>query len=206
MNGARSRNASLQASRRVDWRFLLPDPQLKHVAYVGRRDHDLVESLRLFSATLESPEEQCPASAALADRTFDLVVARDPQLEDLIVATRLLRRDGSIYVEIGGCAARRIPFQKPGTLHGLVARLERLGFADVALHWHWPDFASCTHIVPLADTAAVRHALTRRQRVRMIDPALVMARLLVRTRLLAWVVASTSVIARWPGGSGERSS
>ena len=45
-------DALLQASRRVDWRFLLPDPNLERVAYLGPANRSLWESLRLFSAAL----------------------------------------------------------------------------------------------------------------------------------------------------------
>ena len=39
----------LRIVRRLDWRFLLADPNLKEVAYIGPDDKDLVDSLRYFS-------------------------------------------------------------------------------------------------------------------------------------------------------------
>lgn len=42
----------LQASRRVDWRFLLPNPALGRVAYVGPVDSEHAASLRLFLPNL----------------------------------------------------------------------------------------------------------------------------------------------------------
>ena len=45
--------AVLQASRRIDWRFLLPTPDLGQVACIGVTDADLLESLALFSVRLD---------------------------------------------------------------------------------------------------------------------------------------------------------
>ena len=46
-------DALLQASRRVDWRFLLPDPNLGRVAYLGPRRGALLDSLLLASVYVE---------------------------------------------------------------------------------------------------------------------------------------------------------
>jgi hypothetical protein len=43
---ASSHDSLLQASRRLDWRFLLADPELGRVACLGSHDPELVESLR----------------------------------------------------------------------------------------------------------------------------------------------------------------
>src|ERR1044071_531014 len=59
----------LQASRRVDWRFLLPDPNLGRVAYFGPARGALLESLRLFSAALALGE-----AASSGGAQHDLVV------------------------------------------------------------------------------------------------------------------------------------
>jgi hypothetical protein len=42
-------DALLQASRRVDWRFLLSHPNLGRLAYLGSEDRPLVEALHLLS-------------------------------------------------------------------------------------------------------------------------------------------------------------
>ena len=47
-------DALLQSSRRVDWRFLLPEPDLGRVASIGPSDPELVESLGLLSEELVS--------------------------------------------------------------------------------------------------------------------------------------------------------
>jgi hypothetical protein len=45
-------DAALGVVRRIDWRFLLPDPTLSQVAHIGPAQTTLLESLRLFSESL----------------------------------------------------------------------------------------------------------------------------------------------------------
>src|SRR6185436_21148578 len=97
-------DALLQASRRVDWRFLLPDPRLGRVAYVGPARGALVESLRLFSASVTMAGT---ASAANATGQYELVVASGPSLEILRRASELVGPGGFLYVEAYGRFQRR---------------------------------------------------------------------------------------------------
>src|SRR5262245_45109298 len=87
-------DALLQASRRVDWRFLLPDPNLGQVAYLGPAHGALPESLRLFSTTLVLGE-----AAGAAGARYDLVVIHNPTLDGLRRAAALVRRGGYLYIE-----------------------------------------------------------------------------------------------------------
>src|SRR5215216_5694129 len=68
-------DALLQASRRLDWRFLLPDPSLRQVAYSGPGRGALLDSLRLFSESLTLLD---PAVADGAQAQYDLMVASAP--------------------------------------------------------------------------------------------------------------------------------
>src|SRR5258705_4072811 len=81
-------DALLQASCRVDWRFLLPDPNLGHVAFLGPARGPLIESLRLFSAALAAND------AAGQDGLYDVVVAIAPTYAALRRAATLLRPGG----------------------------------------------------------------------------------------------------------------
>ena len=163
-------DALLQASRRLDWRFLLPDPTLRHVAYVGPAHQALVGSLQLVSAslTLFNTLAACTESPG----PYDVVVARGPSYKALKVVRELVRPGGWLYVENDRLfwsrrwwrRGARPAMPKEAWLHspaGYVAVLERLGFADVQSHWHWPDFEACTKIIPLDDLAALRFALAQ---------------------------------------------
>src|SRR5687768_6403348 len=100
----------LQGSRRIDWRFLLPDPKLGRVAYVGRSAEDHVRSLRMFSDSLTCVEPFKPHSGVAGQ--FDVVVIIDPSREMLAGAAGLVKPGGFLYVEVHGlpslaCAQRK---------------------------------------------------------------------------------------------------
>jgi aminoglycoside phosphotransferase len=179
-----SRDELLASARRLDWRFLLPDPELGRVVCVGDADDALVDALRRFSASLEVEPVVGPPGS------FDVAVAVDPSAAQLAEAARLLRPGGWLYAELGRARRRR-------TLRALAP----LGFGGVALHGHWPDIASATEIVPLADRHALRLALSRhlpRCPNTLVRPAAALAR-----PLAPRLARRVSVVARLdPSGAG----
>jgi hypothetical protein len=195
----RDNDALLQASRRLDWRFLLPEPELGRVACVGVDDPNLVESLRLLGseATVvedgRSWEERAP---------HDVVVLRNPAGAELAAAVPLLRPGGWMYVEVDGAGGRRLP-EGRRTARGYAAALRRLGLIEVQGHLHWPDFRSCAVIVPLGDALAVRLALARRRQNGSARLVARLAPLLAACNLLAVAAPSASVLARRPARAGE---
>ena len=159
-----SPDALLQASRRLDWRFLLPDPNLGQVAYAGQRADSLVEALGLFSESLILLTPQILAGRTLGQ--FSLVAVHAAPLKDLQRAAGFVRPGGHIYVEaysifapllsIGAgrtkWSARPSSAATPGRL---AARLSRLGFTEVKGYIHVPDFEACTRILPLGEPGAM---------------------------------------------------
>lgn len=197
------RDTLLQVSRRVDWRFLLPDPDLGRVACLGKHDPELVDALGLLSESLtlldagdpETTEERAP---------HDLVVLCDPTLETLQAAAGLLRPGGWLYVEVHGPltpGGRKL--RRPRFARDYLAVLEQLGFEEREAYWHWPDFASCLEIVSLADPIAIRHALGRRQSGAGARLKARLGRLLLGSGLLGYLVPQASVVGRWPGADRE---
>lgn len=189
---APSHDVLLQASRRLDWRFLMTEPELGRVACIGVHDPELVESLRLFSAMLTTSEA---APTAAEESSYDLVVLRNPAAEDLPAALPLLCPGGWLYVEVQSPLSRRRS-GRPRSASGYARALRRLGLVEVGAYMHWPDFGSCRAIVPLDDTVAVRHALARGQirgRARLV---MRLAPVLAATRLLPTVVPCSSAVGR----------
>ena len=174
------RQSQLVASRRVDWRFLLPDPRLRRVALVGQGRPGLREALELLS------EESVDA----ADSP-DLVVVSGAGagLDALRHAAELVPSGGHIYAELAPLAGHTRAF----------ALLKRLGFGELRAHWHLPGFDRCEEIVPLAGEEVVRHALGRRgPRVR------IPGRVLFASGLLGRVSPWVSVLGRrLDAGSGH---
>jgi hypothetical protein len=185
--------AVLQASRRIDWRFLLPTPDLGQVACIGVTDADLLESLELFSAALEVADATREDER---DASYDVIVLRNPRRETIEVGCRLLRPGGWLYVEVENSNSSRAPGALR-SVRGCARELRRFGLVDVSTYVHWPDFASCRAIVPLDEVTAVRHGLARGS----TSGGWLLTRLapvLAATRQLGLFVPCASAIARRP--------
>jgi hypothetical protein len=189
----------LQASRRVDWRFLLPHPDLGRAAYLGRVDDPLLDALGQCAAELTSFAAPAAVRCAADGRSlYDLVVVVDPGPGDLELAAGLIRPNGWLYAEHARSLGTRV--REAATFpHLAVPALEALGFVDVQAHWHWPDFASCEEIVPLCDAAAIGHMLARR-RVYGARAKVGLARLLLLGGLFGAAVQHVSVLGRLSRG------
>jgi hypothetical protein len=186
----------LAAARRLDWRFLLPEPQLGRVVCIGRRTADLVAPLELFAEAVARLE---PRDARAEPASFDLAVLGGASVRDCRHARTLLRPGGAVYVEVHRHVRGRR--REPGVLRSAPATarvLERLGFVGVAASWHWPSFDAATHIVPLGDVEAVKYALTRRAAAGGATAKILLARVLLFSGLLPWTVPHASVIGLLP--------
>ena len=187
-------DALLQASRRLDWRFLLPDPSLGQVAYVGPARGALLDSLRLFSAVLTMIDRSDTQAERAAQ--YDLVVARGPAPDALWRAADLVRPGGFLYVEVANRLwPRRRGAGGPRYAADYVAALGSHGFDEVAAYWHWPNFESCAEIVPLDDRDALLLAFSRRRSGTVARLKTTAGRWLLRSGLLARVVPCFSVLA-----------
>lgn len=176
-----------QTIRRLDWRFLLPDPALGRVAYLGPASDSLAAALRASGAALTV----ITGPLADADRAaFDTVVAVDPLRESLAAAADLLCPGGWLYAEVSGGAGRA----------GRIATGARgVGFGEAQLHWHWPDFARGTRILPLDDGGALVYALLKGRRDAAGMPLAALVRGLQRAGALRWAARHVSLTARREG-------
>ena len=194
----------LQAARRIDWRFLLPSPELGSVACLGPCDVPLIDALARFGDSVTLFDGAGGAAPEGDLSTHDLAVLRDPTVELLGRAAQLVRPGGWVYAEVHGPLARAgRGGRRPRFAVACARVLEELGFEQVAVHWHWPAFASCSEIVPLADRAAVRHALGRRRSSLGARLKAVVGALLLAGGLLPYLVPCASVVARRPAGGRE---
>jgi hypothetical protein len=178
----------VQAARRIDWRFLLPEPDLGDVVCVGTPEPELLESLRLLSASVTVAVDGERRGA------YDVAVLRNPSTMEIETAAQLLRPGGWVYIERSKAGPR---------VGRYVALLERhVRFEDVGAYWHWPDFDSCEAIAPLRDRAAVRYLLQRARREGAALKANVGLVILLLGAFAA-VVPDASVIGRRPADSGQ---
>jgi hypothetical protein len=189
LDEAAGRERLLRYSRRLDWRFLLPDPHLGRVALLGEADPILVEALREFSDSFFRLER---GTEWIGDREngCDVVVVRSLQREALATASRLLREGGFLYWEIGPDRPGRFPSSAE-----FRSLLQELGFRGVRPHWHRPSFRACLEIVPLRDEEMISYVLGRRAGSWRGAARLAVGRSLRRLGLLRLLVPCWSVVA-----------
>lgn len=203
---------TLDASRRIDWRFLLPDLRLEKVAYMGPTNGALYESLVRFSDALTVIPDK--ADGAAADGEFKIVVCCGESGPAASRVIRLLRPGGFLYLETDRRARRRRraragplpagPLSEvtagdlPRTAREWVRLLERSGFQRITLHWHWPDFDSCLEMVQLDDRAALLHVMSRRGSGPSARIKAAIGRTLIHTGLFPRMARCVSVLAQRP--------
>jgi len=216
---SRAAGTDLAAVRRLDWRFLLPSPDLGRVASVGAAPPSVVAALEACGAEVVPVGDVASNAVAVGDgrypNGFDHVIVflthpvgagafPSPVFRNLVIwqsALDLLRPGGWLVVEVHGLASPR-GLRRPVDPRAWAMALARLGLSDVAAHWHWPDFERCTQIVPLGEPAALSLALARTGTgfsARLMATA---GRLALRAGLLAPLVPCFSVMGRRPGTTG----
>lgn len=135
--------------RRVDWRFLLPNPAPQRSICFG--DRLLKEAVTLIS------QETVPATRFF-DAECDLAVAQNPTKPMLQTLWKTLRPGGACYIE----------WQHPllGGARGARRRLTTLGFEQVTCYWPWPwpSRQSPLFWLPLEAPTALTYFLQNRPR------------------------------------------
>lgn len=178
----------LQRSRRLDWRFLLPDPNLGRVVYFGPADDPLRVALADFADSVADGDSIAPGAAG----RFDVAVLRNQPVEALARARSLLRPNGTLYAEIQRRAGRDLPWQS--RRYGAV--IERSGFRQVEAFWNWPDFARCTKIIPLHNATALAYVIVNNRRGLAARLMLSVVQVAFRLGMTGWFVPSLSLIGQ----------
>ncbi len=176
----------LHAVRRLDWRFLLPDPELDRVACLTPADSALVDALRQFAGVLRVA---APAELHATDAPYDLVVAQAPDPAALDAAAGVLKRGGALYLEL----PRPWRIAEAARRRDMDARLSARGFDRVHRFWLWPSAAAPTLVCPLDHAPSLRYAVRRRTSRKPMRSFV--ARGLLRLRLLHWVLGDVSLLA-----------
>lgn len=185
----------LEAIRRLDWRFLLSDPNLGHVCYLGHsHGRPLLQALKQYSRRVTEWKMQLSMNGTASTGQFDILVGEGFNSRELREAATKLKNGGFLFLEL----QRRLSL---GSCSPLVKQIEQLGFEQVRLHWHHPDFESCQDIVPLESKNTLTF-LFRRNRGSLKGALIRIAgRLLVVTGMHKRLLLSVSIIAQKQGGS-----
>jgi hypothetical protein len=169
------------AARRADWRFLLPDPVLGRVAYVGPHEPALIRALSALSDALELR----PVPGTL----HDVVVITRPTERRQLAAADLVAPGGWLYLETSGLRAG-----------GAIDRLRGTGLVDLAAWWLWPEASACLQMIPLANPAALGAALGHRQPGTPLRARAWAAQALARCGALRPLLASVALVGHRPEG------
>jgi hypothetical protein len=179
----------LEASRLVDWRFLLPNPNLGQVAVAGNISASLREALALFSESVSYLEAPFDDSSL----QVDLLVIRGSLDGDLARTLAAVKPNASVYIEFR-VRLNRFPFHHP--LHSNIDALKAHGFEDIQAHWHSPNFESCKRLIPLDNPDALAYLLNKSEKPiarRLTHSAVFAAH---RGGLLIWGTRWLSLIAQ----------
>lgn len=184
---------TLHRWRRLDWRFLLPAPEVGRMACAGAADDELRDALPLIAKEVLEPRSSADWRALTG--TCDAVVLVRPTLDELRQAVPALRPGGWLYAEV----RRSVLAARPRTLAGWRPVFERAGLTDVAVCWHAPGAREPATIVDVDAATALRHVLGLGRGGRLGALRILIATGLLRLGLLSPSLVEGSVTGRRPG-------
>jgi hypothetical protein len=207
--GGRKPDPTAQTTRRLDWRFLLPDPDLQRVIYFGPGSDRLLESLQRFAASVEVGGSPAPENCPHAPESFDLTVLQGDCHRSVERARLLLRAEGMLYWELErtplipsrqGRRTGESTLDRLQTRHRYRSLLQSHGFGDVRTYWHHPNFEECRQIIPAGEPHLLTYRLSQAGGSRSRLAARTLGWLACRTGLIGHLAPTISVIAQKNAG------
>jgi len=212
----KAREQIVQISRRIDWRFLLPQPELRNVAFIGSAEEELIEALKHFSESLKifSPATAESESVENLER-FDVVVVNSASPTVVQWAYEMLKPGAHLYWEIKRGKSSQSQSEKKvqprnGSMNSIVRDsfprfahirsykqcLRETGFREIEVNWHRPGFKNCKEIIPLDNPRALQYVFSRQQSSFQGRLKLWGGQFLNISGLLPFIVPSFSLIAK----------
>jgi hypothetical protein len=189
------------ALRRLDWRFLLPRPELGSAFVDDPLDAGLVAALHGAGVHVIAPTGPDASGASPAGSPgVDVAVLVAPVPERIPRALAEVRPGGSVYLELASPLdrLRRGPSGRRSMGPGAAVReLEAAGAVGIVARWVWPSHRDALELVPLGDRAAIELSLGRR-RGRLGRFAAGVLRLVATASWLARVLPAVNVVAHRP--------
>jgi len=212
----KAREQIVQISRRIDWRFLLPQPELREVAFVGSGEEELIEALQHFSGSLKIFSSVVPGGVSAENRErFDVAVVNSANARAIQWAYEILKPGAYLYWEVkrgkSSESQSEKSFQPQNGLMGAAVRdsfprfahirrykeyLQEAGFREIVVHWHRPGFKNCKEIIPIEDSRALQYVFCRQQSSFSGRLKLWGGQFLNKSRLLPCIVPSFSLVAK----------
>jgi hypothetical protein len=121
--------------------------------------------------------------------SYETVVLRSSAVAAVKEAKPLIAPGGYLYWEVERVSG-------VDHVRKYMKAVERLGFHDVQVNWHRPNFETCLEMIPLTNANALRFAFARRQESAAKRLKFAAGRLLMTMGLLPRVVPCFSIVAR----------
>lgn len=212
----KAREQIVQISRRIDWRFLMPQPELREVVLIGSAEEEMIEALRHFSDSLKIFSPVAPGGSSVESRErFDVAVVNSADPLTVQWAYEMLKPGAYLYWEVrrgkspesprgknvqpqnGSMgAAVRDSFPRFAHIHSYKKYLQESGFREIEINWHYPGFKNCKKIIPLEDSYALQYVFSRQQSSFSGRLKLWGGQLLNKSRLLPFIVPCFSLVAQ----------
>ena len=190
---------NLQKCRRLDWRFLLSEPNLNHIACSGIAPKSLIDALQKFGESLTIIPPSALSSTPDLNSNFDLLVLYAPVIQQLQCIKPWVKPAGYIYIELSGESIqryRRNQNRTKSSFSDYIDVLEKAGFDQIQFYWHRPNFEKCLEIIPIKDEFTLQYYFSRPAGDLQSWLKLAGGRILMKSGLIQHAIKSISVVAR----------
>jgi len=193
----------------------LPNPELNNVVYFGEYDRTLFKSLKQFSHRFSIvPTTDNNSHWDEGKQKFDLGVLKSCKIEYIKKIETFLVNGGYLYweinrnfslkskiIETNNQAAKNdllSDFHKDNfrRINFFVSYLYESGFSNISVQWHRPSFDSCLEIIPLINSSALDHFLSKTQYQIKDKLKYSLVRFLSKVELLDYFIKNFSIIAQ----------
>lgn len=201
-----SARQKMQAAKRLDWRFFLPNPDLTAVGYWGPEECRLARALATYGHDVH---HLATSMAKTPDKRFKLIVLKNPTPSILQQAAQQLTSSGTLYLEAYGPLWPQRWFQRnlgkqlrqsPLLLQpqDYVATLQEIGFQQIQTLWIWPSFDNTSKIIPLDVEVLSYLSTTRSQGGRLTQRILknFYQHGFITRNWFGWIIPCFSIIGR----------
>jgi aminoglycoside phosphotransferase (APT) family kinase protein len=182
----------------LDWRFVLPDGDIRRVGFLGpapTEERKVLEELGID--VVSDPED------SLADLDVLIVPPDGGERLSRSVPGSALRPGARVLLRVSGGGLTSSSRGPAGSAGRARRRLHELGLEVERTYWHAPDRTRCSYLVATDDSLAVDEMLKRYQGVPLGLLKSLVARAVNRTGMVELIARDLTVVARSRADTGS---